>query len=63
MLMLLRPCEEQPERSGSEPDFFRQPHFGFVEDLFETGKAGKGKPVGGDGADADHSACLLRRGR
>lgn len=45
----------------SNPQVFRQPHFGFVEDFFQTGKAGKGKAVDGDGADFAYRRLLKGR--
>jgi hypothetical protein len=34
-----------PSWNVLDPQFFRQPHFGFVEDFFQTSEAGEGKAI------------------
>ena len=36
------------DRIQPDSEFFRQSHFRFVENVFQTGEAGKGKPIDGE---------------
>ena len=45
----------------SDAQFFRQPHFGFVENFFQAGKTGKGKAIDRNRADFADRRFFQRR--
>ena len=44
-----------------DSQLFRQPHFGFLEDLFEAAKTGKWEAIHRNGADFTHRLFFQRR--